>query len=220
MSNRAEEVVRQALFAIVRQHGSAIYSDPRRLEALLKDLAGPHPREIRILVEAVREDIPIRLVAAMKSGEPIAMVISRMVKHLDDLGNKPEIARWSIETWVAVLKNVPRTSSYYKRDACSAKHRVGSAGNLPAVEQNTPLCKTATVGHLDGSVNVVAALLSLHVPGLGQLVQGCVICALFWFGLAVVASSVIWLFTLDLPIGWFLICICACIHAALYRSPD
>ncbi len=69
--------------------------------------------------------------------------------------------------------------------------------------------------------NVIAALCSLFIPGLGQLVQGRVIWALFWFGLAVVASGVTWLLTLGLlPFGWLLIAICACIHAAVYRPRD
>lgn len=69
--------------------------------------------------------------------------------------------------------------------------------------------------------NVIAALCSLFIPGLGQLVQGRVIWALFWFVLGALASGVTWLLTLGLlPFGWILIGICSCIHAAVYRPRD
>lgn len=59
--------------------------------------------------------------------------------------------------------------------------------------------------------NVIAALCSLFIPGLGQLVQGRVLWALFWFVLA----GVLWLVTLTLG-GW-IANLLACIHAAVYQ---
>lgn len=65
--------------------------------------------------------------------------------------------------------------------------------------------------------NVIAALCSLFIPGLGQLVQGRILWALFWFVFACGAGAVSWLLTLGIaPFGWLLIGILACIHAALY----
>jgi hypothetical protein len=69
--------------------------------------------------------------------------------------------------------------------------------------------------------NVIAALCSLFIPGLGQLVQGRVLWALFWFGMAVLVGGLTFVLTLGFaPFGWFLISICSCIHAAVYRSRD
>lgn len=66
--------------------------------------------------------------------------------------------------------------------------------------------------------NVIAAICSLVIPGLGQLVQGRVLWALFWFALAVVVGGFTWLITLSLlPFGWPLVAILSCIHAALFR---
>lgn len=66
--------------------------------------------------------------------------------------------------------------------------------------------------------NVIAALCSLFVPGLGQLLQGRVVSALVWFTLACVAFVITWLITLSLlPFGWFVVSIFSCINAALYR---
>ena len=66
--------------------------------------------------------------------------------------------------------------------------------------------------------NVIAALCSLFIPGLGQLIQGRVFSALAWFVLACIGFAITWLFTLSLlPFGWFLVSIFSCINAALYR---
>ncbi|HRQ65495.1 MAG TPA: hypothetical protein PKZ76_11660 [Xanthomonadaceae bacterium] len=67
--------------------------------------------------------------------------------------------------------------------------------------------------------NVIAALCSLFIPGLGQLVQGRVLWAIFWFLLGGLAGGLSWLITLGFaPFGWLLIGIVSCIHAAVYRG--
>ena len=66
--------------------------------------------------------------------------------------------------------------------------------------------------------NVIAAICSLFIPGLGQLVQGRLISAILWFVVACVAFAVTWLITLSLlPFGWFIVAIFSCINAAMYR---
>ena len=66
--------------------------------------------------------------------------------------------------------------------------------------------------------NVIAALCSLFIPGLGQLIQGRVLSSLFWFLTACVAFAVTWVITLSLlPFGWFLLSIFSCISAARFR---
>jgi TM2 domain-containing membrane protein YozV len=66
--------------------------------------------------------------------------------------------------------------------------------------------------------NVIAAICSLFIPGLGQLVQGRLLSALGWFLAACIAFAITWVVTVSLlPFGWFLVSIFACINAALYR---
>ncbi|HRQ34239.1 MAG: hypothetical protein RBT79_06365 [Chiayiivirga sp.] len=66
--------------------------------------------------------------------------------------------------------------------------------------------------------NVIAAICSLFIPGLGQLVQGRLISAILWFLTACVAFAITWLVTLSLlPFGWFIVSIFSCLNAALYR---
>jgi TM2 domain-containing membrane protein YozV len=59
--------------------------------------------------------------------------------------------------------------------------------------------------------NVVAAICSFFIPGLGQLVQGRVLAALFWFVLA----WIVWFVTFGL-FGW-VVHVIACVEAARWR---
>ena len=68
--------------------------------------------------------------------------------------------------------------------------------------------------------NVIAAICSLIVPGLGQLVQGRVVSALLWFLAGCIAGGLTWILTLSLfPFGWFVVSLFSCISAAMYRAP-
>ena len=65
--------------------------------------------------------------------------------------------------------------------------------------------------------NVIAAICSLFIPGLGQLVQGRILWALAWFAFACTAFAITWVITLSiLPFGWFVVSVMSCIHAAVY----
>ena len=65
--------------------------------------------------------------------------------------------------------------------------------------------------------NVIAAICSFFIPGLGQLVQGRLLSAVAWFVLACAAFAVTWVITLSLlPFGWFVVSVMSCIHAAVY----
>ena len=68
--------------------------------------------------------------------------------------------------------------------------------------------------------NVIAAICSLIIPGLGQLLQGRILSAIFWFVAACIAFAITWLITLSLlPFGWFVVSVFSCISAAMYRRP-
>lgn len=59
--------------------------------------------------------------------------------------------------------------------------------------------------------NVIAAICSLLIPGLGQLVQGRFLAAVFWFVLA----SIVWFVTFGF-LGW-IVHVIACVEAARWQ---
>ncbi len=66
--------------------------------------------------------------------------------------------------------------------------------------------------------NVIAAVCSFFIPGLGQLVQGRILWAMVWFAAACLLAVLTFIFTLGFaPFGWGLVSLVACIHAALYK---
>lgn len=69
--------------------------------------------------------------------------------------------------------------------------------------------------------NVIAALASLLVPGLGQLLQGRVLWALFWFCSACIFTIIFLIITFTFApyLGWFGVGFFSCIQAAWYKGP-
>ena len=61
------------------------------------------------------------------------------------------------------------------------------------------------------TANVIAALCSFFIPGLGQLIQGRILIAIIQF----ILSAVLWFFLL----GW-IIHIWSIIDAALFKAPN
>ncbi len=67
--------------------------------------------------------------------------------------------------------------------------------------------------------NVIAALCSLFIPGLGQLIQGRLLSAVLWFFLACLLGGLSFIITLGLaPFGWLLVGIFSCVSAARFRA--
>lgn len=94
---------RQTLRALVARHGTGLCSDARRCEALLRDTAGAHRREVNILVSALKERVPLDLLAA-QSAMPRGLLLARLSKRLEDhLALTPEAARWAVDSWALAL---------------------------------------------------------------------------------------------------------------------
>jgi len=97
------DAVRTQLRQIVITYGLEICEDPRRVEALLRDLAAGYRREIAVLVGAVREGVPAELLAAKNRVLP-AVLGERLARMLqDNLGLADEVARWAVSTWASAL---------------------------------------------------------------------------------------------------------------------
>lgn len=98
-----DDAVSAQLREIVRRYGSDVAADPRRVEALLNDLASGHRREIFILTGAARAGIPAELLAADRA-VPVSVVTGRLSQLLqDDLGLAADAAQWAVGAWAAAL---------------------------------------------------------------------------------------------------------------------
>ena len=95
---------RQTLCDLIQRFGSDLASDPKRCEALLKDLLlNGFKREINALVSAAREGVPSEL-RQPTGGAPLPAVVVQQARKLhDDLGLDQSLAEWAVQTWVVAL---------------------------------------------------------------------------------------------------------------------
>ena len=97
------DAVATQLRQIVARYGLEVCEDPRRVEALLRDLSGEHRREIAVLAGAAREGVPAELLAA-KDTAPAPVLAERLARMLqDNLGLADEAAQWAVATWASAL---------------------------------------------------------------------------------------------------------------------
>ena len=94
---------RQQLLYIITHYGRSICDDPKRCEALLKDLCPHHKREVFLLVWALREGTAKEL---LKPNQllPVENIFRLMVQKLDEnLGIAQHHAQWAVESWAFAL---------------------------------------------------------------------------------------------------------------------
>ena len=97
------ERVQQVLGELVARFGSDVTEDPRRLEALLRDLIGQDRQAIFLLVAAARERVPERLTGSGGSLPP-PLLVSALARDLQQgLGLAEESARWAVQSWAVAL---------------------------------------------------------------------------------------------------------------------
>ena len=88
---------------MIARHGPGLCSDARRCEGLLRDLCGEHRREINILVGALRERVPLDLLAA-RTSVPSGLLLTRLAKRLEDhLALTEGASQWAVDSWALAL---------------------------------------------------------------------------------------------------------------------
>lgn len=95
---------RQTLCDLIQRFGADVATDPKRCEALLKDLLpNSFKREINALVSAVREGVPSEL-RQPTGGTPLPAVVVQQARKLhEDLGLDQSLAEWAVKTWAVAL---------------------------------------------------------------------------------------------------------------------
>ena len=98
-----DEGVQGALGELLARFGPGLAEDPRRLEALLRDLAGQDRQAIFLLVSAARERIPERLTGSGGS-LPAPLRVSALARDLQQsLGLADSAAHWAVQSWATAL---------------------------------------------------------------------------------------------------------------------
>jgi len=94
---------RAKLRELVVQYGPTLCNDPRRCEALLRDVCGEHRREIHLLVGAVKERVAADLLDSKGRVETEVLLV-RLVQRLEhNMAVTHAAARWTVQSWVFAL---------------------------------------------------------------------------------------------------------------------
>jgi hypothetical protein len=127
---------RQTLRELIARHGPGLCSDARRCEGLLRDLCGEHRREINILVSALKERVPLDLLAA-QSAMPRGLLVARLAKRLEDhLALTGEAARWAVDSWALALGVVTEAEVAEREE--KAEREKKAAPPPPPTSANAP----------------------------------------------------------------------------------
>src|SRR4051794_39514612 len=104
VSTGVSEMARDKLREAVVAFGRHAFSDPRRCEAILRDLCPSAPREIFLLVSALRENVASELISG--GAVPEEAVAAKLTHRLSEsLGLAEDAARWAVESWHFALDN-------------------------------------------------------------------------------------------------------------------
>ena len=94
---------RDILRGLIEKYGNTLVGDPRRCEALLRDLCGDHKREISVLVSAIRERVPAEILAPSQL-LPAQSLYERLASRLEEnIALSPEASRWAVSAWTFAL---------------------------------------------------------------------------------------------------------------------
>jgi hypothetical protein len=101
------DLPRRTLCKLIVKYGPALHADPKRTEALLRDLCGEHVREIFVLVNAQKQRVPADLLAA-PAWMPQQVLQAQLVKRLEEnLALTREAAEWAVAVWAEALRIGP-----------------------------------------------------------------------------------------------------------------
>ena len=95
---------RQQLQHIIARYGRSICDDPKRCEALLRDLCPDSRRETNMLTLALREGVVQELLGIAKSALPPEVLMLQQAQALhDSMGMAEALALWTVESWAMAL---------------------------------------------------------------------------------------------------------------------
>jgi formylglycine-generating enzyme required for sulfatase activity len=154
------DIPRETLIQIVSRFGIDVSDDPKRCEALLRDLCGSHKREIVILVAAIREGVTADLRQSQGS-IPQRVLIERFSQRLhDNLGVVPDLARWSVESWAIALETIHPIKTITGAFGGTLKDSVSRRSSSEPSPRRCPSCKAINKAYYEFCSNCREPLLS------------------------------------------------------------
>lgn len=98
-----DDLAQQQLIQLIARYGQSVCDDVQRCEALLRDYYGGQKKEVSLLVNALKEQVPKEIISSAGKMPP-AVLHTRLVRKLEDnLCMTASAAQWAVETWSKAL---------------------------------------------------------------------------------------------------------------------
>ncbi|WP_414567401.1 hypothetical protein [Nostoc sp. CCY 9925] len=111
---------RQKLSELIEKYGDYLWSDPKRCEAMLRDVCGEHRREISALISALKEQVVVDLLT-YQNNVPSELLLGRLVKRVkDSQALADDAAIWAVESWALALKVISGGTTVFFDQAYSS----------------------------------------------------------------------------------------------------
>ncbi|MDD1675718.1 MAG: hypothetical protein LUQ17_03425, partial [Methanomicrobiales archaeon] len=104
------ELPRKNLIVLIQKSGNTLCRDPARCEGLLRDLSPGHPREIYLLVAALRQQVGVDLLS-LPPGVSLEHHLHALSRRIyENMGICPQFAWWAVVSWAIALGVLVRES--------------------------------------------------------------------------------------------------------------
>ncbi|MBF0098539.1 MAG: formylglycine-generating enzyme family protein [Magnetococcales bacterium] len=98
------ETLRVRLQELLDSHGRALMQEPRRLEALLRDLSdGQSGSDLHLLMQGLKAGIPAQILDDLERGLPMNGILPRLVQRLEEAHIAAKAAQWCVNSWCTAL---------------------------------------------------------------------------------------------------------------------
>lgn len=137
------DLPRQKLGEIIVMYGRLVCEDPRRCEALLRDLCSQYHREITVLIGAQKERVAHDLLVSQHVPAPVLM--AQLTQRLqDNLALTKDAATWAVESWALALGIISSADISSRSSAATATPVPTTGAPKPAARISPPPSPTTT----------------------------------------------------------------------------
>ena len=99
----SDQLLEVRLGELLARHGSGLFAQVGRCEALIRDLCGEKIKEAHLLIQALQQQVPADLIGMPRGSSPLP-TLRRLQKRLEDaLGLAPSAAHWAVNAWGQAL---------------------------------------------------------------------------------------------------------------------
>lgn len=165
-------IPRQQLYQLIATYGHSLCDDPRRCEALLKDLCAQYRPEVSVLVGALKEKVAAELLASQKN-VPQTVLLARLTKRIrENLALTEDAAKWAVESWALALGVIPNTDQFEPKPellekTVSLSSAIGVSTPATVLPPSKPQISTSLVKPKQRRILIGASITTIAIAALG-----------------------------------------------------